>query len=114
MGYVNVHLIRPDRYDDNLGDLLNRNEVIIQYDRSTCRFHAWIMFSFMFTLYLTIYLTTYSAQSAGKEYMTVLRLHGAIESEAKLARAITRLTGALFQRPSNLSCQATIAHPDHL
>ena len=31
MGYVNVHLIRPDRCDDNLGDLLNhRNEVIMQ------------------------------------------------------------------------------------
>ena len=35
--------------------------------------------------------------------MAVLRLHGAIESEAKLARAISRLTGALFQRPPLIS-----------
>ena len=42
-------------------------------------------------------------QSAGKEYVAVLRLHGAIESEAKLARAISRLTGALFQRPPLIS-----------
>jgi H/ACA ribonucleoprotein complex subunit 4 len=40
-----------------------------------------------------------SQQSAGKEYVAIVRLHGAIESEAKLGRAIETLTGALFQRP---------------
>jgi len=40
-----------------------------------------------------------SQQSAGKEYVGIVRLHGAIESEAKLARAVETLTGALFQRP---------------
>ncbi|NXL39711.1 DKC1 protein, partial [Glaucidium brasilianum] len=40
-----------------------------------------------------------SQQSAGKEYVGIVRLHSAIESEAQLARAIETLTGALFQRP---------------
>ncbi|RYY32831.1 RNA-guided pseudouridylation complex pseudouridine synthase subunit Cbf5, partial [archaeon] len=40
-----------------------------------------------------------SQQSAGKEYVAIVRLHGAIESEHKLGRAIETLTGALFQRP---------------
>ncbi|NXN44972.1 DKC1 protein, partial [Rhinoptilus africanus] len=40
-----------------------------------------------------------SQQSAGKEYVGIVRLHNAIESEAQLARAIETLTGALFQRP---------------
>ena len=44
-----------------------------------------------------------SQQGAGKEYMAVVRLHSAIESEAKLARAIETLTGALFQRPPLIS-----------
>ncbi|CAM9382262.1 unnamed protein product [Chrysoparadoxa australica] len=42
-------------------------------------------------------------QSAGKEYVAVVRLHSALESEAKLARAIEMLTGALFQRPPLIS-----------
>eukprot|EP00953_Heterococcus_sp_UTEX-ZZ885_P008633 5168-Heterococcus_DN1.PRE.1 len=42
-------------------------------------------------------------QSAGKEYVAVVRLHAALESEAKLARAIETLTGALFQRPPLIS-----------
>ncbi|CAI5736226.1 unnamed protein product [Peronospora destructor] len=42
-------------------------------------------------------------QGAGKEYVAVVRLHGAIESQAKLARGIETLTGALFQRPPLIS-----------
>ncbi|KAI9916817.1 hypothetical protein PsorP6_016922 [Peronosclerospora sorghi] len=42
-------------------------------------------------------------QGAGKEYVAVVRLHSAIESQAKLARAIETLTGALFQRPPLIS-----------
>mmetsp|Transcript_4272 Transcript_4272/g.5251 ORF Transcript_4272/g.5251 Transcript_4272/m.5251 type:complete len:504 (-) Transcript_4272:747-2258(-) len=44
-----------------------------------------------------------SQQSAGKEYVAVVRLHNAIESEAKLAQAVETLTGALFQRPPLIS-----------
>ncbi|XP_076836457.1 H/ACA ribonucleoprotein complex subunit DKC1 isoform X2 [Brachyhypopomus gauderio] len=40
-----------------------------------------------------------SQQSAGKEYVGIVRLHNAIESEHQLARALECLTGALFQRP---------------
>ncbi|XP_035809556.1 H/ACA ribonucleoprotein complex subunit DKC1 isoform X2 [Amphiprion ocellaris] len=40
-----------------------------------------------------------SQQSAGKEYVGIVRLHNAIESEHALARALETLTGALFQRP---------------
>eukprot|EP00599_Poterioochromonas_sp_BG-1_P011348 CAMPEP_0173157178 /NCGR_PEP_ID=MMETSP1105-20130129/15408_1 /TAXON_ID=2985 /ORGANISM="Ochromonas sp., Strain BG-1" /LENGTH=490 /DNA_ID=CAMNT_0014074469 /DNA_START=48 /DNA_END=1520 /DNA_ORIENTATION=- len=38
-------------------------------------------------------------QSAGKEYVGIVRLHSAIESETKLYKAVETLTGALFQRP---------------
>jgi H/ACA ribonucleoprotein complex subunit 4 len=38
-------------------------------------------------------------QSAGKEYVGIVRLHSALESEAKLYSAVETLTGALFQRP---------------
>eukprot|EP00871_Galdieria_phlegrea_P000385 jgi/Galph1/1347/GphlegSOOS_G5933.1 len=43
--------------------------------------------------------------SAGKEYVTVLRLHGSLGEggEGKLARAVDRLTGAVFQRPPLIS-----------
>ncbi|KAI9183058.1 centromere/microtubule-binding protein cbf5 [Blastocladiella emersonii ATCC 22665] len=44
-----------------------------------------------------------SQQSAGKEYVSVLRLHDAIDSERKLAGAIETLTGSLFQRPPVIS-----------
>ncbi|XP_038585120.1 H/ACA ribonucleoprotein complex subunit DKC1-like [Micropterus salmoides] len=40
-----------------------------------------------------------SQQSAGKEYVGIVRLHNAIESQHALARALETLTGALFQRP---------------
>ncbi|XP_042372775.1 H/ACA ribonucleoprotein complex subunit DKC1-like [Plectropomus leopardus] len=40
-----------------------------------------------------------SQQSAGKEYVGIVRLHSAIDSEHTLARALETLTGALFQRP---------------
>lgn len=38
-------------------------------------------------------------QSAGKEYVGVVRLHGALEHASKLYEAMDTLTGALFQRP---------------
>ncbi|XP_069842255.1 H/ACA ribonucleoprotein complex subunit DKC1 isoform X2 [Dendropsophus ebraccatus] len=40
-----------------------------------------------------------SQQSAGKEYVGIVRLHNALENEQQLARALETLTGALFQRP---------------
>ncbi|XP_036380117.1 H/ACA ribonucleoprotein complex subunit DKC1 [Megalops cyprinoides] len=40
-----------------------------------------------------------SQQSAGKEYVGIVRLHNALENEHQLARALETLTGALFQRP---------------
>ncbi|CAM6088336.1 unnamed protein product [Calypogeia fissa] len=42
-------------------------------------------------------------QGAGKEYVCVARLHSAVDSVAKVARAIETLTGALFQRPPLIS-----------
>ncbi|KAF0687859.1 Aste57867_20446 [Aphanomyces stellatus] len=44
-----------------------------------------------------------SQQGAGKEYVAIVRLHSAIESQGHLARAIETLTGALFQRPPLIS-----------
>ena len=44
-----------------------------------------------------------SQQGAGKEYVCVLRLHDAIESQKKLAQSLETLTGALFQRPPLIS-----------
>ncbi|KAJ1679166.1 centromere/microtubule-binding protein cbf5 [Spiromyces aspiralis] len=44
-----------------------------------------------------------SQQGAGKEYVCVLRLHDAIESELQLAKSVETLTGALFQRPPLIS-----------
>lgn len=44
-----------------------------------------------------------SQQNAGKEYIAVVRLHEAISGEAELAKALTTLTGALFQRPPLIS-----------
>ncbi|KAJ3143091.1 centromere/microtubule-binding protein cbf5 [Physocladia obscura] len=44
-----------------------------------------------------------SQQGAGKEYVCVLRLHDAIESEKKLSQSLETLTGALFQRPPLIS-----------
>jgi len=44
-----------------------------------------------------------SQQSAGKEYVAVLRLHGPIESSRKLAQVIEKLTGPLYQRPPLIS-----------
>ncbi|XP_022347030.1 H/ACA ribonucleoprotein complex subunit 4 isoform X2 [Enhydra lutris kenyoni] len=40
-----------------------------------------------------------SQQSAGKEYVGIVRLHSAIEGGTQLSRALETLTGALFQRP---------------
>ena len=38
-------------------------------------------------------------QSAGKEYVGIVRLHSAIQHESVLTKALETLTGALFQRP---------------
>uniref|UniRef100_A0AAV2JG97 H/ACA ribonucleoprotein complex subunit DKC1 n=1 Tax=Knipowitschia caucasica TaxID=637954 RepID=A0AAV2JG97_KNICA len=40
-----------------------------------------------------------SQQSAGKEYVGIVRLHNAISSQHELAKCLETLTGALFQRP---------------
>ena len=42
-------------------------------------------------------------QSAGKEYVGIVRLHSALEDETKLYKAVDTLTGALFQRPPLIS-----------
>ena len=42
-------------------------------------------------------------QSAGKEYVAVVKLHSAVEDTAMVAQAIKTLTGALFQRPPLIS-----------
>eukprot|EP00003_Mantamonas_plastica_P004276 TRINITY_DN1338_c0_g2_i1.p1 TRINITY_DN1338_c0_g2~~TRINITY_DN1338_c0_g2_i1.p1 ORF type:complete len:524 (-),score=194.00 TRINITY_DN1338_c0_g2_i1:61-1632(-) len=42
-------------------------------------------------------------QSAGKEYVAIVRLHDAIEGQHKLAQSLETLTGALFQRPPLIS-----------
>lgn len=43
-------------------------------------------------------------QSAGKEYVVVIRLHDKLEGgEAQFAQALEQLTGALFQRPPLIS-----------
>jgi H/ACA ribonucleoprotein complex subunit 4 len=44
-----------------------------------------------------------SQQGAGKEYVCILRLHDALESEKKMGQALETLTGALFQRPPLIS-----------
>ncbi|CDZ96703.1 centromere microtubule binding protein cbf5 [Phaffia rhodozyma] len=44
-----------------------------------------------------------SQQSAGKEYVAVLRIHAPLEDEKSLPRALETLTGALFQRPPLIS-----------
>ncbi|KAH9985434.1 centromere/microtubule binding protein cbf5 [Russula compacta] len=44
-----------------------------------------------------------SQQSAGKEYVCVLRLHSALPNPTALPRALETLTGALFQRPPLIS-----------
>eukprot|EP00834_Sanchytrium_tribonematis_P005819 NODE_380_length_8387_cov_0.529440.p3 type:complete len:482 gc:universal NODE_380_length_8387_cov_0.529440:6028-4583(-) len=43
-----------------------------------------------------------SQQSAGKEYVCVMKLHSKV-SESRLKAAITQLTGSLFQRPPLIS-----------
>lgn len=44
-----------------------------------------------------------SQQSAGKEYVAVIRLHDTIETEKEIALTLEKLTGALFQRPPLIS-----------
>ncbi|KAL1952099.1 hypothetical protein VTO73DRAFT_1248 [Trametes versicolor] len=44
-----------------------------------------------------------SQQGAGKEYVAVLRLHSPLSTPTALPRAISTLTGALFQRPPLIS-----------
>jgi H/ACA ribonucleoprotein complex subunit 4 len=42
-------------------------------------------------------------QSAGKEYVAVVKLHGKIDKVKKLEKALETLTGACFQRPPLIS-----------
>ncbi|XP_071838601.1 H/ACA ribonucleoprotein complex subunit DKC1-like [Apostichopus japonicus] len=44
-----------------------------------------------------------SQQSAGKEYVCIVRLHSAIEKVSKLQEALETLQGAVFQRPPLIS-----------
>jgi len=44
-----------------------------------------------------------SQQGAGKEYVSVIRLHSGIDSDKKLEAVVETLTGALFQRPPLIS-----------
>ncbi|XP_037041616.1 H/ACA ribonucleoprotein complex subunit 4 [Bradysia coprophila] len=44
-----------------------------------------------------------SQQSAGKEYVAVFKLHGPVESRAKVEQGLEKLRGALFQRPPLIS-----------
>ena len=44
-----------------------------------------------------------SQQSAGKEYVGIVRLHDAIEGQAALAKALKDLTGTVFQKPPPIS-----------
>jgi len=40
-----------------------------------------------------------SQQAAGKEYVCVLRLHGAVKNQKRVQKALEKLTGAIYQRP---------------
>jgi H/ACA ribonucleoprotein complex subunit 4 len=40
-----------------------------------------------------------SQQAAGKEYVCVLRLHGAVKNAKRVMKALEKLTGAIYQRP---------------
>ena len=44
-----------------------------------------------------------SQQSAGKEYVCVIRLHAAIKSRKRLEKVLEKLTGAVYQRPPLIS-----------
>lgn len=42
-------------------------------------------------------------QSAGKEYVAIVKLHAPIESENELVKALDKLQGSVFQRPPLIS-----------
>lgn len=44
-----------------------------------------------------------SQQSAGKEYIAIVRLHGPIDNEISLKKTLSTLTGSLFQKPPEIS-----------
>lgn len=44
-----------------------------------------------------------SQQAAGKEYVCVLRLHGGVKNAKRVAKALEKLTGAVYQRPPLIS-----------
>ena len=44
-----------------------------------------------------------SQQTAGKEYVGIVRLHGNIDNEVKLKNVLSTLTGSLFQKPPEIS-----------
>lgn len=47
-----------------------------------------------------------SQQSAGKEYVGIMRLHGDVSGEAEIKRALKELKGAVFQKPPEKSSVA--------
>lgn len=44
-----------------------------------------------------------SQQSAGKQYIGIVRLHGPIDNEISLKKVLGTLTGSLFQKPPEIS-----------
>lgn len=44
-----------------------------------------------------------SQQGAGKEYVCMFRLHGAVDDEKDIVKCLPKVTGALFQRPPLIS-----------
>jgi tRNA U55 pseudouridine synthase TruB len=54
----------------------------------------FICLSFLLSL-----LQVKSQQAAGKEYVCVLRLHGAVKNAKRVMKALEKLTGAIYQRP---------------
>jgi len=44
-----------------------------------------------------------SQQSAGKEYVAIVKLHDAVQDQKKIMKALETLTGAMFQRPPLIS-----------
>ena len=46
-------------------------------------------------------------QSAGKEYVGIVRLHAAVDDKKKVYKALETLTGACFQRPPLIAAVKT-------
>lgn len=57
----------------------------------------------MYFVLLSLFFSVKSQQAAGKEYVCVLRLHGAVKKEKHVLKALEKLTGAVYQRPPLIS-----------